>query len=400
MKNTQNPNASSRQQVFKFVDSNLLLTFILGFLVTGCEKPKETVVAIPATVKTAKVIQEDVPIQQEWVGTLDGMINAQINAQVTGYLIKQNYKEGDLVKKNQLLYEIDPRTFEATLAQEKANLAQQQAVLTTNQLAMNRIKRLLPENAVSVLDRDNAVGAVASAQAQVLAAQAAVETAKLNLGFTKIISPISGIAGLSNAQLGDLVGPGSTSNELTQVSQVQPIRAYIGLNEKQYLHLTEREQQQESSKPEPIPLQLKLANNSIYPHNGTFFFANRQVDVNTGTIKVAVLFSNPDNVLRPGMYARIQATTDIKHNALVVPQQAIIKMQTATQLAIVNTDKTISIRTITLGETIGSMVIIEKGVKANDQVVVEGLQKIRDGMKVNPEPYEAVKSPTNSSVTR
>ncbi len=400
MKNTQNPNASSRQQVFKFVDSNLLLTFILGFLVTGCEKPKETVVAIPTTVKTAKVIQEDVPIQQEWVGTLDGMINAQINAQVTGYLIKQNYKEGDLVKKNQLLYEIDPRTFEATLAQEKANLAQQQAVLTTNQLAMNRIKRLLPENAVSVLDRDNAVGAVASAQAQVLAAQAAVESAKLNLGFTKIISPISGIAGLSNAQLGDLVGPGSTSNELTQVSQVQPIRAYIGLNEKQYLHLTEREQQQESSKPEPIPLQLKLANNSIYPHNGTFFFANRQVDVNTGTIKVAVLFSNPDNVLRPGMYARIQATTDIKHNALVVPQQAIIKMQTATQLAIVNADKTITIRTITLGETIGSMVIIEKGVKANDQVVVEGLQKIRDGMKVNPEPYEAVKSPTNSSVTR
>lgn len=400
MKNTQNPNASSRQQDFKFVDSNLLLIFILGFLVTGCEKPKETVVAIPTTVKTAKVIQEDVPIQQEWVGTLDGMINAQINAQVTGYLIKQNYKEGDLVKKNQLLYEIDPRTFEATLAQEKANLAQQQAVLTTNQLAMNRIKRLLPENAVSVLDRDNAVGAVASAQAQVLAAQAAVETAKLNLGFTKITSPISGIAGLSNAQLGDLVGPGSTSNELTQVSQVQPIRAYIGLNEKQYLHLTEREQQQESSKPEPIPLQLKLANNSIYPHNGTFFFANRQVDVNTGTIKVAVLFSNPDNVLRPGMYARIQATTDVKHDALVVPQQAIIKMQTATQLAIVNTDKTISIRSVTPGETIGSMIIIKDGVKANDEVVVEGLQKIRDGMKVNPEPYEAKKSSTNSSVTR
>ena len=400
MKNTQNPNASNRQQVFKFVDSNLLLTIILVFLVTGCEKPKETVVTTPTTVKTTKVIQEDVPIQQEWVGTLDGMINAQINAQVTGYLIKQNYKEGDLVKKNQLLYEIDPRTFEATLAQEKANLAQQQAVLTTNQLAMNRIKRLLPENAVSVLDRDNAVGAVASAQAQVLAAQAAVETAKLNLGFTKITSPISGIAGLSNAQLGDLVGPGSTSNELTQVSQVQPIRAYIGLNEKQYLHLTEREQQQGRSQPEPVPLQLKLANNSIYPHNGTFFFANRQVDVNTGTIKVAVLFSNPDNVLRPGMYARIQATTDVKQNALVVPQQAIIKMQTATQLAIVNADKTISIRTITSGETIGSMVIIEEGVNVNDQVVVEGLQKIRDGMKVNPEPYEAVKSPTNSSVTR
>ena len=400
MKSTQNPNTPNRQRTFNYVGSSLLLTFIFGFLVTGCQKSQEQVAAIPITVKTSKVIQQDVPIQQEWVGTLDGMINAQINAQVTGYLIKQNYKEGDLVKKNQLLYEIDPRTFEATLAQEKANLAQQQAVLTTNLLAMNRIKRLLPENAVSVLDRDNAVGAVASAQAQVLAAQAAVETAKLNLGFTKITSPISGIAGLSNAQLGDLVGPGSTSNELTQVSQVQPIRAYIGLNEKQYLHLTEREQQQGTTQPEPVPLQLKLANNSIYPHNGTFFFANRQVDVNTGTIKVAVLFSNPDNVLRPGMYARIQATTDVKHDALVVPQQAIIKMQTATQLAIVNTDKTISIRSVTPGETIGSMIIIEDGVKANDEVVVEGLQKIRDGMKVNPEPYEAKKSSTNSSVKR
>lgn len=400
MKSTQNPNIPNRQRTVNYVGSSLLLTFIFGFLVTGCQKSQEQVAAIPITVKTSKVIQQDVPIQQEWVGTLDGMINAQINAQVTGYLIKQNYKEGDLVKKNQLLYEIDPRTFEATLAQEKANLAQQQAVLTTNLLAMNRIKRLLPENAVSVLDRDNAVGAVASAQAQVLAAQAAVETAKLNLGFTKIISPISGIAGLSNAQLGDLVGPGSTSNELTQVSQVQPIRAYIGLNEKQYLHLTEREQQQGTTQPEPVPLQLKLANNSIYPHNGTFFFANRQVDVNTGTIKVAVLFSNPDNVLRPGMYARIQATTDVKHDALVVPQQAIIKMQTATQLAIVNTDKTISIRTVTPGETIGSMIIIVDGVKANDEVVVEGLQKIRDGMKVNQEPYEAKKSSTNSSVKR
>jgi RND family efflux transporter MFP subunit len=400
MKSTQNPNTPNRQRTVNYIGSSLLLTFIFGFLVTGCQKSQEQVAATPITVKTSKVIQQDVPIQQEWVGTLDGMINAQINAQVTGYLIKQNYKEGDLVKKNQLLYEIDPRTFEATLAQEKANLAQQQAVLTTNLLAMNRIKRLLPENAVSVLDRDNAVGAVASAQAQVLAAQAAVETAKLNLGFTKITSPISGIAGLSNAQLGDLVGPGSTSNELTQVSQVQPIRAYIGLNEKQYLHLTEREQQQGTTQPEPVPLQLKLANNSIYPHNGTFFFANRQVDVNTGTIKVAVLFSNPDNVLRPGMYARIQATTDVKHDALVVPQQAIIKMQTATQLAIVNTDKTISIRSVTPGETIGSMIIIVNGVKANDEVVVEGLQKIRDGMKVNPEPYEAKKSSTNSSVTR
>jgi RND family efflux transporter MFP subunit len=387
MKNFQN---STKYNNFTGNFPNSILFFAVVFIlsISGCGKPEEQVAASPPTVKVIQVIQQDVPIEQEWVGTLDGMVNAQINAQVTGYLIKQNYKEGDLVKKNQLLYQIDPRTFEATLAQAKANLAQQQAVLITNQLAMNRIKRLLPEKAVSVLDRDNAVGAVASSQAQVLAAQAAVQSAQLNLGFTKITSPINGIAGLSNAQLGDLVGPGSASNTLTQVSQVEPIRAYIGLNEKQYFQLAEREQQRGTNQPEPVPLRLTLANNAIYPHNGTFYFADRQVDVNTGTIKIAVLFSNPDNILRPGMYARIRATTNVKQDALVVPQQSLIKLQTATQLAVVNADNTISVRSVKLGETSGSMVIIEDGLKPGEQVVVEGLQKIRDGMKVNPEPYK------------
>ncbi len=362
---------------------------------SGCEKPKEQVIASPPPVKVTPVKQQDVPIQQEWVGTLDGMVNAQINAQVVGYLLKQNYKEGDLVKKNQLLYEIDPRTYEATLAQAKANLAQQQAVLTTNQLAMNRIKRLLPEKAVSVLDRDNAVGAVASSEAQVLAAQAAVQTAQLNLGFTKITSPITGIAGISNAQLGDLVGPGTATNELTQVSQVEPIRAYLGLNEKQYFRLA-KHQEENRGQPKPIPLQLTLADNSIYPHNGRFYFADRQVNVNTGTIKVAVLYPNPDNILRPGMYVRIRATTDTKKDAMVVPQQAVITLQTSTQLAVVNPDKTISIRPVKLGETSGSMVIVEDGVKPGDQVVVEGLQKIREGMKVTPEPYKEAKPATGT----
>ncbi len=397
MKNTRNSTKSHSSRVSSFPNSTRFFAVIFALFIGGCEKPKQPVDATAPPVKVTQVMQQDVPIVQEWVGTLDGMVNAQINAQVTGYLIKQNYKEGDLVKKNQLLYQIDPRTFEATLAQAKANLAQQQAVLITNQLAMNRVKRLLPEKAVSVLDRDNAVGAVASSQAQVLAAQAAVETAQLNLGFTKITSPINGIAGLSKAQLGDLVGPGSASNTLTQVSQVEPIRAYIGLNEKQYLQFSHREQKN-GGQPEPVPLQLTLADNSIYPDNGTFYFADRQVDVNTGTIKIAVLFSNPDNILRPGMYARIRATTNVKHDALVVPQQAVIKLQTATQLAVVNADKTISIRSVKLGETSGSMVIIEDGVKPGEQVVVEGSQKIRDGMTVNPEPYKEPTPTTDTSV--
>ena len=393
---TQNQSTSTYCQSGSFKDLFLLLGVISVVFINGCEKAKQPVAASLLTVKVTEVLQQDVPVQQEWVGTLDGMVNAKINAQVTGYLIKQNYKEGDLVQKNQQLYQIDQRPFEATLAQAKANLAQQQAVLTTNQLAMNRVKRLLPEKAVSVLDRDNAVGAVASSQAQVLAAQAAVETAQLNLGFTKITSPITGIAGLSKAQLGDLVGPGSTSNELTQVSQVEPIRAYIGLDEKQYLRLAQRVQSN-VGQPESVPFQLTLADNSIYPDNGIIYFANRQVDVNTGTIKIAVLFSNPKNILRPGMYARIRATTDVKRDALVVPQQAVIRLQTATQLAVVNADKSINIRPVKLGETSGTLVVIEDGLKAGEQVVVEGQQKIREGMKVNVAPYLSEEKPTTTT---
>jgi membrane fusion protein (multidrug efflux system) len=335
----------------------------------------------------AEVIQQDVSVYEEWVGTLDGMVNATINAQVTGYLIKQNYKEGDFVKKGQLLYEIDPRTFQASLAQAKANLAQQQAVLQTNQLALNRIKRLLPEKAVSVLDRDNAVGKVASSNAEVLAAQAAVETAELNLSFTKITSPISGIAGVSKAQLGDLVGPSSANNELTSVSQVDPIRAYIGLSEQQYLRFVEK-RQNTSANNDSIPVELTLADNSIYPESGKFFFAGREVDANTGTIKSAVLFPNTNNMLRPGMYARIRANVNTE-SGLLVPQLAVMQLQTATQLAIVNKEDKVEMRTVTLGRNSGKLVMIKEGVKLGERVIVEGGQKVRDGMKVQPTPATA-----------
>jgi membrane fusion protein (multidrug efflux system) len=361
------------------------LTLIGSLLLLSCSKPPQQAPAMIPAVKVTEVIQDDVAVFEEWVGTLDGMVNATINAQVTGYLVKQNYKEGDFVKKDQLLYEIDPRTFQAALAQAKANMAQQQAVLKTNQLALDRIKRLLPEKAVSVLDRDNAVGAVATANAQVLAAQAAVDTAELNLGFTKITSPISGIAGVSKAQLGDLVGPGSANNELTTVSQVDPIRAYIGLSESQYLHFAERKQNGDDSS---MPLELKLANNSVYPHSGKFFFAGRVVDVSTGTIKIAALFPNTNNVLRPGMYARIRANISTE-SGLLVPQQAVSQLQTATQIAVVNKDDKVEIRTVKVGSTSGKLVEIKEGVKLGERVIVEGGQKVRDGMKVQPTPYIA-----------
>jgi membrane fusion protein (multidrug efflux system) len=365
--------------------SRFYLALISSLLLMSCSEPPPKAPVIEPAVKVTEVIQDDVAVFEEWVGTLDGMVNATINAQVTGYLIKQNYKEGDFVKKDQLLYEIDPRTFQAALAQAKANLAQQQAVLKTNQLALDRIKRLLPEKAVSVLDRDNAVGAVATANAQVVAAQAAVDTAQLNLGFTKIYAPISGIAGVSKTQLGDLVGPGSANNELTTVSQVDPIRAYIGLSESQYLLFVEQKQNSNQASG-TVPLELKLANNRVYPHSGKFFFAGRAVDVSTGTIKIAALFPNTDNVLRPGMYARIRANVNTE-SGLLVPQVAVMQLQTATQLAIVNKEDKVEMRTVKLGASSGKLVVIKEGVKLGERVIAEGGQKVRDGMKVKPEPY-------------
>ena len=386
-----------------FTHSILLLSAVLAFFTSGCEKPKEQVAVSPPTVEVTEVIQKDVPVQQEWVGTLDGMVNAQINAQVTGYLIKRNYQEGELVKKGQLMYEIDPRTFQANLDQEKSNLARQQAVLKTALLDLARIKRLLPEKAVSVRDRDNAVGREATARAEVLAAEAAVEKAQLDLGFTKIASPIEGIAGISKAQLGDLVGPASTTHLLTSVSQIEPIRAYLGLSDQQYLQFA-RDKENRTERREPKPLQLILADGTTYPHDGKFYFANRQVDASTGTIQVAVLFPNPEKLLRPGQFARIRAVIKTIPNALLVPQQAVTQLQTKYQVAVVNADNTVNIRIVNPGERIGSLWVINEGLKPGDRVIVEGLQKVRNGMKVDPKPFveplETAPGSSSTSATR
>jgi RND family efflux transporter MFP subunit len=386
---TQNLTKFMRRPTGSFPSFNLLFAVILTLFISGCEKPEEPASANPPTVEVTEVIQKDVPVQQDWVGTLDGMVNAQINAQVTGYLIKQNYKEGEHVKKGQLLYEIDPRTFQSNLDQAKGNLARQQAVLKTALLDLARIMRLLPEKAVSVRDRDNAAGREAAARAEVLAAEAAMEKAQLDLGFTKIISPIDGIAGISKAQLGDLVGPSSTTSLLTSVSQIEPIRAYLGLSEQQYMQFA-REKSNRKEQREPIPLELILADGTTYPHGGKFYFTDRQVDVKTGTIQVAVLFPNPDKLLRPGQFARIRAVIRTETGALLVPQQAVTQLQTKYQMAVVNADNTVDIRIVNPGERIGSLWIIKEGLKPGERVIVEGLQKVRPGMKV--EPKAVVKS--------
>ncbi len=336
----------------------------------------------PPVVSVDSVKQRDVPVYKEWVGSLDGMVNAQIRAQVTGYLIRRNYEEGQVVVKDQLLYEIDPRPFQTILDSALSALAREEALLKTARLDLDRVERLLPERAVSVRDRDNAVGRVAAGEAEILTARAAIEAARLNLNFTRIRSPITGIAGLSTAQLGDLVGPGSANNSaLTLVSQVDPIRAYIPVSEQDYMRFARKGSKQASP-----TLELILADGSHFPQRGTFYFADRQVDATTGTIKVAALFPNPGNILRPGQFARVRALLRNKHGALLVPQRAVSELQGSYQVAVVKEDATVDIRKVEPAERIGSMWVIDAGLKPGEKVVTEGIQKVRQGMKVKPLP--------------
>ncbi len=259
---------------------------------TGCKKEQKAAPP-PPDVEVVTVVQKDVPIYKEWVGALDGYVNAVIRPQVTGYLIKQNYREGDLVKKGQVLFEIDPRTFQAALDQAKGQLSQQKARHDTAKANLARIRPLAEKNAVSQKDLDDAVGAELSTRSSVQAAQAAVENAQLNLGFTKITSPVDGIAGIAKAQLGNLVGP-NMQTELTAVSTVNPIKVYINVSEQEYLKAREGNRNIEE-----IPLQLILADGSVYPHKGKFALADRQVDPTTGTLKVGTLFPNPEQHAAP-----------------------------------------------------------------------------------------------------
>jgi membrane fusion protein (multidrug efflux system) len=333
-------------------------------------------------VEVVQAVQKDIPVVREWIGTLDGVVNVSILAQVSGYLIKQNYREGQPVKKGALLYEIDPRVYLAALDQAKSNLARQQAILKAAQLDLARVQRLLPEKAVSVRERDNAIGKADTAKADVLAAEAAVKKAKLDLGFTRIHSPINGIPGITKAQLGDLVGPGSANALLTTVSQVNPIKAVIPISEQDYLYFERTKS--ENNRASSVHPSLFLADGTEYPYLGDHQASDRQVDVKSGTIQVSIYYPNPNNLLRPGQYARIRAETDTYSNATVVPQRAVIDLQGQALLAIVKPDNTISMRKVELGERQDDWQIVEKGLQPDERVVISGLQKIRDGMKVDP----------------
>lgn len=375
----------------------------MGLTLTACDRSAERSTqasAPPPAVQVSTVLQQNVPIFREWVGTLDGMVNAEIRAQVTGYLTKQSYQEGDMVRKGQLLYEIDPRPFQAAADAARSQLAREQAELTTARLDLERIRRLLPENAVSVRDRDTAVGREAAAAADVMAAKAALEKAQLDLSFTRITAPIQGIAGISKAQLGNLVGPGSASEVLTTVSQVDPIRVYISISEQEYLAFNRRESMRGADQREPR-LELILADGSVHTPRGRLYFADRQVDVKTGAILIAALFPNPGNLLRPGQFARVRALMETLHDALLVPQRAVSELQGMYQIGVVRADNTVEIRKAQPTERVGSLWVIEEGLQPGEKVVVEGMQKVRAGVPVTPHPYQAAAdtNPPGTSVT-
>jgi membrane fusion protein (multidrug efflux system) len=354
---------------------------------TACTEEKKTAAPPPAPeVEVAEVIQKDVPVYQEWVASMDGLVNATILAQVQGYLVKQNYKEGDFVKKGAMLFEIDPRPFQATVDEARAALAKHQAVLQTAQANLNRILPLAAANAVSQRDKDDAVGMAQASEAQVLLAQAQVRKVELDLGFTKITSPIDGIAGAAKAQMGDLVGT-PQARELTTVSTVNPIKVYVPISEREYLQTIERSKQEKNANVDKITFDLILSDGSTWPQKGTFSFADRQVESQTGTIRVAILFPNPENLLRPGQFAKVRALMTTEKGAILVPQRAVGELQGSYQVAVVAADNTVNIRGVTVGERIGNLWVIREGLKPGDRVVAEGTQKVGNGAKVTPKPF-------------
>jgi RND family efflux transporter MFP subunit len=341
----------------------------------------------PPDVTTTTVDQKDVPVFGEWVANLDGYTNAQIQPQVTGYLIHQEYKEGSQVRKGEILYEIDPRPFQAALDQAKGQLAQAKANLQLAQINVNRDSPLAEAHAIARSQLDNDLQTQAADEATVKAQEAAVETAQLNLGWTKVRSLLDGIAGIATTQVGSLV---TQSTVLTTVSQVQPIKVYFAISEQEYLALSKKVRSAGGSdllhSADRVPIQMTLSNGSVYPSQGRIIFVDRQVNTNTGTIRVAAAFPNPQSLLRPGQYGRVRAQTDIQRGALLVPQRAVTELQGSYQVAVVNADNKVHIQPVQVGPQIGTEWVITSGLKPGEQVVIEGTGKLADGIPVHPHP--------------
>jgi RND family efflux transporter MFP subunit len=388
---------------YKYWVGGALCLLVIGLLV-GTMYPKHVSGARPDSppdVEVVPVEQKDVPIFGEWIGTLDGFTNADVRAQVTGYLLKQGYREGAFVRKGQLLFEIDPRPFQAALDQAQGQLAQARAQLANDvavqgrtQLDVEKYEPLAKEQAASQQDLDNAVqnnlaakATVQTAEAQIKSAEAAVETARINLEFTRLVAPIDGIAGQAQLQVGALVNQGS--GPVTSVSTVDPIKVFFTVGEPQYLAWRQRFPTEATRQTaiENLRLELILADGSTYEHPGKFFFADRQVNESTGAIRIAGLFPNPGNILRPGGYGKVRAVVRIQQGALLVPQRAVSELQGSYQVATVGDDNKVIIRPVKVGDRIGNQWVIAEGLKPGERVVAEGVQKVRPGLQVTPRPF-------------
>jgi RND family efflux transporter MFP subunit len=358
-------------------------------LLGGCASKTEAAAPPPPEVQVVNIQQKDVPVYREWVAILDGYVNADIRPQVSGYLLKQNYREGSLVHKGDVLFEIDRRPFEAALQQAQGQQAQAEAQLGKTTLDVQRDTPLAKQSAIPQAQLDNDIQANAAATAVVEANKAQVAQARLNLGFTKVRSLVDGVAGLAKGQIGDLVGPTSL---LTTVSQLQPIKVYFSISEQEYLPFAATISEMTSGKRvagRGKTLELILADGSVYPSKGSILIADRQVDLKTGTIRFAGAFDNPGGMLRPGQFARVRIPTALAKNALLVPQRAVMETQGSYQVAVVTPDNKASIRPVTVGERVGDMWIIKNGVQPSEQVIVEGFQKVREGSPVVPKPFQS-----------
>ena len=352
---------------------------------SGCNR-KPPAAAPPAlSVQVVKALQKDVPVYGDWIATLDGYVNAQIQPEVSGYLVQQLYREGSYVHKGQVLFQIDPQTFQANLDQVKAQLAQAQAHLALAEINVKRDTPLVQQHAIAQSQLDSEIADERQSKAAVQAAEAAVEQAQISLNFTHVRSLTDGIAGIATTQVGNLVAPGTP---LTAVSKVDPIKVYFSISEQEYLRFSRGPQKDSggsaSSRTKALELQLELSDGTKYPHKGKVIFVDRQVDPQTGTIRLVAAFPNPGNVLRPGQFGRVRAATAVNRSAILVPQRCVTDLQGTYQVAVVDGSNKVSIRKVKVGERSGALWIIESGVNAGEQVISEGNAKVQNGMTINP----------------
>lgn len=359
-----------------------LALLISGLICGGCSRKTTQVAPAAPEVLVTTVTPKDVPSVRERVATLDGLVNANISARVTGHIISQNYEEGSVVKKGDLLFQIDPRPFEEALAQAKANLAKAQATRLKAQADEKRAMDLFNNKVISAAERDTALQAAAAAKADVEADEAAVKQAELNLEYTRITAPINGVAGFAKAQVGDLVSP--TSGPLTTVSQIDPIKAIVSAGEQAYTDFVARHPDPDERQRflHSLEFELILGNGSVYPHKGKFYAIDRSLDVNTGSIHYEVTFPNPGNTLRPGQFGRVRFVLEVKKGALVIPQEAVSELQGNYQVAVVGSDNKVSIHQVKMGERFGALWEVVDGLKPGERIIVQGAQKVRAGSSV------------------